>query len=42
MEISQQEYDLLIQSYKKLCALETAGVDNWEGYAIAIESISEG
>lgn len=39
MEISKQEYDLLIQSYKKLCALEAAGVDNWEGYELAIESM---
>ena len=40
MEISKQEYDRLVESQEILNALEAAGVNNWEGYELAIESIS--
>lgn len=35
--ISQQELEKLLDAQKKLLALENAGVDNWEGYGIALE-----
>jgi len=39
IEISKKEYNLLIASANKLSALESAGVDCWEGYDFAMEEI---
>lgn len=36
--ISKERYKELLNSEKKLVALENAGVDNWEGYDYAMES----
>jgi hypothetical protein len=41
MEISQDEYESLLKDRDKLRALEGAGVDNWEGYDIAMEMMEE-
>ena len=35
--ITKEEYDDLVESYQWLCALESAGVDNWCGYDHAQE-----
>jgi hypothetical protein len=35
--IDKSEYRMLIDSDKFLSALESAGVDNWEGYSIAVQ-----
>lgn len=37
--IDQKEYDQLIKDQKLLQALQAAGVDSWEGYDIACESL---
>ena len=37
--ISQKEYDSLLEARAMLSALEAAGVDNWEGYEGAQESL---
>lgn len=37
--ISQDEYDSLYRDSAVLNALEIAGVDNWEGYDYAMESL---
>lgn len=39
--ITQKRYDELIAAEEKLMALEGAGVDNWEGYDFAMESLWE-
>ena len=39
--ISQKEYDVLKEAEKKLGALEAAGVDNWEGYDIAMVHLED-
>lgn len=39
--ITKEEYDDLIESYQWLCALESAGVDNWCGYDHAKEILQE-
>lgn len=39
IEISEKRYKELLQSEKQLSALEEAGVDNWDGYEIAMEEI---
>lgn len=39
--ITQEEYDNLIECRKKLHALEGAGVDNMEGYDIAMEMMDD-
>jgi len=39
--ISTDEYEILLYNTKLLHALEAAGVDNWEGYEIALERIDE-
>lgn len=39
VSITKDEYDQLIESQKLLIALQNAGVDNWEGYDIAMEGI---
>lgn len=41
IEIEKEEYDQLIQDQKILRALEGGGVDNWEGYESAMESLDE-
>ena len=35
--ITKKEYEELLDSQKMLNALESAGVDNWEGYDFAME-----
>ena len=37
--ISKKEYDQLVKDSEFLEALRAAGVDNWEGYSIACESL---
>ena len=37
--ISKAEYENLIQDQKMLRALERAGVDNWDGFDFALESL---
>ena len=39
--ITKEEYDSLFASEKMLLALEGAGVDNWDGYDFAMESLEE-
>jgi hypothetical protein len=39
--IPKSEYDELLHDSKKLNALESAGVDNWEGYDFAMEAMEE-
>ena len=39
--ISREEYEQLSACRDKLYALETAGVDNWEGYSYAMEILEE-
>lgn len=39
--ISKEEYDDLVESYQWLCALESAGVDNWCGYDYAKEILQQ-
>ena len=39
--ISKEEYESLLEDSDKLLALEGAGVDNWEGYAEAMELFKE-
>lgn len=41
IEIENEEYDLLVEAQKILRAFEVAGVDNWEGYESAMESLDE-
>ena len=40
--IAKEEYEKLLTAAKKLRALEAAGVDNWEGYDIAMEYLESG
>lgn len=35
--ISEEEYDKLREDQFRLECLQDAGVDNWDGYAIALE-----
>lgn len=35
----RRELESLLKAQRKLAALETAGVDNWEGYDFAMEEI---
>jgi len=37
--LTREEYDSLMLDSETLRALEDAGVDNWEGYSFAMESI---
>ena len=37
--ITKTEYDQLVEAQKLLRALQSAGVDNWEGYDSALESL---
>jgi hypothetical protein len=39
--ISKKEYDSLLEDRKWLQALESAGVNNWEGYDYARELMNE-
>ena len=39
--ITKKEYESLLEDSEKLEALEAAGVDNWEGYSDAMESLEE-
>lgn len=39
--ISQERYNELIKDSDFLEALRAAGVDNWEGYDIAIDMLNE-
>jgi len=39
--ITQAEYDGLVRDSLMLLALESAGVDNWDGYDNAIEIASD-
>jgi hypothetical protein len=39
--ISKEEYDELVADSKFLLALRGAGVDNWEGYSLAQETLKE-
>ncbi len=39
ISISQEEYDQLIKDQELLQALQAVGVDSWEGYDIARESL---
>lgn len=41
MEISQEEFDRLSKADATLSALEAAGVDNWEGYSEAMQSLAD-
>lgn len=41
ISISKKEYEQLIEDQKWLRALEAAGVDNWEGYDFARESLDD-
>ena len=39
--ISKAEYDGLVEEYVKLCLLEAGGVEDWEGFADAVEPLEE-
>lgn len=39
--ISKEEYENLLEDQRILLALEGAGVDNWEGYDFAMQSLNE-
>jgi hypothetical protein len=39
--ITSEEYDQLLKDSRWLRALEAAGVDNWEGYDIAVDYFDE-
>ena len=39
--ISEEEYDRLIENERFLCALQGAGVDNWDGYSDAQDILEE-
>ena len=39
--ISKELYEVLLDRDQKLCALEAAGVDNWEGYDEAMNILEE-
>lgn len=41
IEIEQEEYDKLVADQKILRALEGGGVNSWEGYEWAMESLDE-
>jgi len=41
ISIPMKTYDQLIKDQKWRQALEAAGVNNWEGYELALESISD-
>lgn len=39
--ISKREYERLLLAERKLDALKAEGVDNWEGYSIAMRQLHE-
>lgn len=39
--ITKKEYDSMLEDRNWLTALESAGVDNWEGYDFALELLHE-
>lgn len=39
--LSKREYDDLCQRSEELAALEALGVDNWDGYEEAMQSLKE-
>lgn len=39
--IAKKEYESLLKASRKLTYLEWAGVDNWEGYDLAMEQMHE-
>lgn len=39
--ITKSEYEALLQDSAMLGELEAAGVDNWEGYELALEDFNE-
>lgn len=39
--ISKEEYDSLLEDQHMLQCLQAAGVDNWDGYDLAIEMMDE-
>lgn len=39
--LSWAEYEELIEARNVLEALQAAGVDNWEGYDVAMEELTE-
>ena len=41
VSITLDEYSQLLDRDQKLCALEAAGVDNWEGYEEAMNILKE-
>lgn len=41
VQITKEEYEELLAYRRKLWALEGAGVDNWEGYDYAMESLEQ-
>lgn len=41
VNITQKEYDSLLEDSELLQALQNYGVDNWEGYSLAKESLQD-
>jgi len=41
VEVDEKEYKALVEAAKRLEALETIGVDNWEGYSDAMALLRE-
>lgn len=41
LNITQEQYNVLKLNSDKLHALEAAGVDNWEGYDIAMDEFAK-
>lgn len=39
--ISIKEYEELLDDRKRLCALENAGINNWEGYEDAMQACDD-
>lgn len=39
--ITKKEYDALVEKSRTLNALRCAGVDNWEGWDYAMESLNQ-
>lgn len=41
IEITEEEHDRLLERDAFLCALEAAGVDNWNDYSVAHDILKE-
>lgn len=41
VEIDEERYKELLDVERFMCALEAAGIDNWDGYAEAYEIMEE-